>query len=351
MHSQEVDFNCTRLAVEPATDLMFAVSTATDGAAKESITVHSLDVEHLLAFRYRFAPPPGSAAAAATATKLISNVASLHAIGGVLSRGCVASFGSRLVVFEAPEAMPQPNATLTRPRSSWDAHPGAFVSALHLSPYAPTLYSGANNGLIHSWDLRTKPSAPAAVLAAHQRNVTGLAMVNDTCLASCGIDSKVLLWDPRRTESPYAAVCPDAAPALRLAPSPFGDCLAVSTNRGLHAVDLIDGAHAVAPIAPFPLQRPFSDIAWWGGAACLLLGLGFGRLSGDVFQFSENFPLSPPQTPLSPPPLPGMPAPGSSTPEPTPAAWPCSCGSRVHPDSCVFSVQSCRYVYIYLLQV
>jgi hypothetical protein len=75
----------------------------------------------------------------------------------------------------------------------------------------------------------------------------------------------VLLWDPRRPESPYAAVVPDGAPALRLAPSPYGDCLAVSTNRGLHAVDLIDGAHHVAPVAPFPLQRPFGDIAWNAG--------------------------------------------------------------------------------------
>jgi hypothetical protein len=75
----------------------------------------------------------------------------------------------------------------------------------------------------------------------------------------------VLLWDPRRPESPYSAVMPDGAPVLRLAPSPYGDCLAVSTNRGLHAVDLVDGALGVAPIAPFPLHRPFSDIAWNAG--------------------------------------------------------------------------------------
>ena len=72
----------------------------------------------------------------------------------------------------------------------------------------------------------------------------------------------VLLWDPRRPESPYSAIVPDGAPALRLAPSPYGDCLAVSTNRGLHVIDLIDGDCTVSPVAPFPLQRPFSDIAW-----------------------------------------------------------------------------------------
>jgi len=189
MHAQEVDFLCSRLAVESDLDLMFGASISTDASARECITVHSLDVEHLLAYRYRFAPSapkggPGSAC-------LINHVASLHPIGGALSRCCVASYGGRLVVFEVPASMPAPGSTLSRTHSTWDAHPGAFVTALQLSHAAPTLYSGANDGVIHSWDLRTRPTAPVSVMAGHQRNVTALALVHESCLASCGVDTKV----------------------------------------------------------------------------------------------------------------------------------------------------------------
>lgn len=90
---------------------------------------------------------------------------------------------------------------------------------------------------------------------------------------------QVLLWDPRRPQSPYAAATPDGAPALRLAPSPFGDCLAVSTNRGLHAVDLIDGSASTQPIAPFPLPRPYSDIAWNAGTGELYAAMHSGAVA------------------------------------------------------------------------
>ena len=271
MHSQEVDLLCSRLAVETATGLMFAASVATDAAAEECVSVHSLDVERLLAFRYRFAPPrpkghanarPGGGAGGGNGPRLITQVASVHGVGGVLARGCVASYGSRLVLFQAPTPEPPPNSTLSQTLSAWDAHPGAQVTALHLSPHAPTLWSGANDGGAAAWDLRARPTAPAVALRGHARNVTGLATVNDATLASCGIDGRVLLWDPRRAGEPRAEVAPDGSPCLRLAPSPFGDCLAVSTNRGLHAVDLVDGALGVAPVAPFPLARPFGDVAW-----------------------------------------------------------------------------------------
>ncbi|GBF99908.1 hypothetical protein Rsub_12816 [Raphidocelis subcapitata] len=265
MHAQEVDATCSRLSVEADLRLMYAASVSTDAAAREAISVHSLDVERLLAPAYRFAPPTPAGRSQPGGARLINHVVSLHPVGGALARTCAASYGSRILLFAVPSQPPPPGTMLHQTRSSWDAHPNALVTSLHLAPSMLKLFSGANSGAIHAWDLRSKPSAPTAVYAAHTRNVTGLHAVHEALLVSCGIDGKVLLWDPRRADSPFSAIVPDGAPALRLAPSPFGDCLAVSTNRGLHALDLLDSAHGVAPIAPFPLQRPFSDIVWNAG--------------------------------------------------------------------------------------
>jgi hypothetical protein len=44
MHSQAVDFTCTKLVLEPGNKLMFGASLATSDAS-ECVSVHSLDVE------------------------------------------------------------------------------------------------------------------------------------------------------------------------------------------------------------------------------------------------------------------------------------------------------------------
>lgn len=192
MHSQAVDFMSTRLALEPSLNLMFAVSLTTSGVSKEFISVHSLEAEMLLTYRYRFAPPEqGRPAGGAGAAHLINQVVSLHPVGGYLERCCAASYGGRLVIFQAPKEAPSAGSTLSKTFYRWDAHPGASITSLHLSGVAPILYSGANNGAIHAWDLRAKPSDPTAVMAGHHRNVTGLSLLHDSCLASCGIDGKV----------------------------------------------------------------------------------------------------------------------------------------------------------------
>lgn len=75
---------------------------------------------------------------------------------------------------------------------------------------------------------------------------------------------QVLLWDTRNASKPLQTISPDSSPVLRLAPSPLGGCIAVTTNQGVHCVDLLLGEGACSPIAPFPLDRPFSDVSWNG---------------------------------------------------------------------------------------
>jgi WD40 repeat protein len=192
MHSQAVDFACTRLVLEPQLRLVLGVSSSTnESPPRECVSVYSLDVERLLAYAYRFAPAANAPRPQAGSARLIQALVSLHPAGGALSRCCAASYGSRVVLFQAPDEMPSLGATLTKARSSWDAHPGAFVTSMLLSPSAPTLFSGANDGVIHTWDIRARPTAPVSVMAGHARNVTGLAFLHDACLASSGIDGKV----------------------------------------------------------------------------------------------------------------------------------------------------------------
>jgi hypothetical protein len=191
MHAQEVDFACSRLCVEAGLQLMYAVSTSADAAAREAVSVLSLDVERLLAPAYRFAPPTPAGRSQPGGARLINHVVSLHAVGGVLARTCAASFGSRILLFAVPSQAPAPGMTIHQTRSSWEAHPNAFITSMHVAPSTVTLYSGANNGAIHAWDLRSKPSAPAAVYAGHTRNVTGVYAVHETLLASCSVDGEV----------------------------------------------------------------------------------------------------------------------------------------------------------------
>lgn len=66
------------------------------------------------------------------------------------------------------------------------------------------------------WDLRTKPSAPAARVRQGGA-VVGLATLNERHLLSAGADGRLLLWDVRRPAHPLRTVAsPDGRSALAL---------------------------------------------------------------------------------------------------------------------------------------
>ena len=46
----------------------------------------------------------------------------------------------------------------------------ASVTSLHASEYGMQLWSGAQDGTMHAWDMRFKPSQPAVKL--HQVNIS-----------------------------------------------------------------------------------------------------------------------------------------------------------------------------------
>jgi WD40 repeat protein len=110
----------------------------------------------------------------------------------------------------------------------------------------------------------------------HTKPVTGLCLVSDDRLASASMDGSVLLWDLRSPGSPlHTATTPGGAGVLKIAPGPWGDILAVATEKGLHCLELFDFGAPMANIAPYPLPKPFTDIV-------------FNTVTHDLYAGSSN---------------------------------------------------------------
>ncbi|WIA13470.1 hypothetical protein OEZ85_007049 [Tetradesmus obliquus] len=275
MHSQAVDVACSKLVLEPATKFLFGA--AAHSSKGECISVHSLDAElGLLALRYQFAPPPGRPA---TSQRLMQQVVSVHGMTPGLRSSIVASYGERLLVFEAKAGV-RAHSVLHDATFHFVAHPGSVVTCLHRSAIegSCSLVSGAANGAVHLWDLKVPPqnNAPALRMLRHSQPVTGLCLVSDDRLASSSMDGSVLLWDLRRPGSPlHTATAPGGVAVLRIAPGPWGDILAVASQAGLHCLELFDFGAPMADITPGPLARPFSDIV-------------FNSVTHDLYAGSSN---------------------------------------------------------------
>ncbi|KAF8060010.1 hypothetical protein HT031_004948 [Scenedesmus sp. PABB004] len=262
MHSRAVGVTPSRIVAEPRTQTLFAVGTnLSDGT--ECVSVHSAEPEMLLSLRYRFAPPPERAR---SQQRLMQQVVTVHGITPGLSRCAIASYGERLLIFEAkPELGETPDVVVHAATHHFVAHPGSVVTALHRAPLegSSTLASGAADGAVHLWDLRAPPNMPRLRLAAHGGAVTGLELIGDDRLVTGGADGRVLLWDSRAGGAAlHAAAAPGGAGVSRIAVGPWGDVVAVSTPRGLHCLELFDFGAPMTHIAPWPLPRGFTDVAF-----------------------------------------------------------------------------------------
>lgn len=96
---------------------------------------------------------------------------------------------------------------------------------------------------------------------------------------------QVMLWDLRYPSGPlFTQRTPGNAGVLRIAPGPWGDVMAVSTSKGLHCVELFDFDAPMTNIAPFPLQRPFTDLVF----NAVTHDLYAGTTSGSISVFSRR---------------------------------------------------------------
>lgn len=98
------------------------------------------------------------------------------------------------------------------------------------------------------WELRSKPSKPAASWLAGG-SVSAAALVSATSLVTAGGDGRVVLWDTRRPARPVASsASPDGGCALA-----YADQYGISPDRSLRG-----GAHTMSncPRKPSCAQLP-----------------------------------------------------------------------------------------------
>ena len=126
--------------------------------------------------------------------------------------------------------------------------------------------TGASDGSVRLWDLKTKPSAPVRQFAHPSlKAITGLNMLDANTVSTASVDSAIFLWDIRNSSTPVFQVIPDTKPVLQMAASPKQEALAVTTRKGLYCLELSGpgGANSVlSPLTPLPPAGPCTDMKW-----------------------------------------------------------------------------------------
>ncbi|KAL4856499.1 hypothetical protein ACK3TF_002982 [Chlorella vulgaris] len=286
MHSQGTDYSSACLDAERGTAMLLSASV--DRSGGEWVTCHSLEVESLLAPKGR-CPMPHGAAGKIPGQNCLA-VASLHGFGGPLVETCVASYGGALVVW--------PVGTASKPGASNAAAPGSLapkallkahdslVTCLHKSAFGLLLYSGAADGKVHMFNMKEKPSRPNAVFS-HQGRITGICQLNHTELLTTAGDGRMAVWDVRNAAAgPLKTAAPDTKPIVRMAVSPFADCVALATTAGLFVVDLLDAACHVTRL-PCTLRSPVTAITWNAATSEVIVAGGPGE-AGTISVFKQR---------------------------------------------------------------
>eukprot|EP00887_Chlorella_sp_A99_P002337 scaffold10.g2337.t1 len=283
MHSQGTDYGSVCMEAERGTGLLLGASQHASG--EEWLTLHSLQVDSLLAFKSR-CPMPHQ-----PSSRMVGShhraVVSLHPLGGPLAECAAGSYGGAVVVWQVGSAsrLLHPKA----PKAMWKAH-GGLITALHRSAHPGLLlFSGAADGAVHMWSLREKPNAPL-VAFNQQGSITGVHHLNETTLVTAADTGRVLVWDVRQAAAgPVKFAVPDGTPIDCLAVSPFGDAAAVATRTAVYSVDLLDTACTSTQLSAGQLRSPVTGITWNVVTSEVLVGGGPGA-AGSISVFRQQLP-------------------------------------------------------------
>ena len=159
------------------------------------------------------------------------------------------------------------------PKAQWSAH-NAQITCLRRTVRGLALLSGATDGTVCLWDLKSRPSAPAASIRASTHPITSLVHLSDTVLATASSSGAISTWDLGNRGGAGGggggvsfelidSVSVDGTGVLQMEPAPQGRALAVGTLRGLYtvAVGALGGIGEVAAVMA-PRPAPLTSVKW-----------------------------------------------------------------------------------------
>ncbi|EFJ19121.1 hypothetical protein SELMODRAFT_419453 [Selaginella moellendorffii] len=190
------------------------------------------------------------------------HVSSLQPFKGPLKTALAVGLGGDVLVYELAAASTV--EAIVAPRASWRAHDTA-ISCMHPSAFCCSIITGACDGSIKLWDLRSKPTLPSRQ-CGHQKQVTGLAVLDTTTLCSSGTDGSIHFWDLRSTNRAFASVIPDGKPVLNMASASSSPSLiAFTTRQSLYCLEFCgpEGMTTMlSPLRPLPPVGPCTAVKW-----------------------------------------------------------------------------------------
>ncbi|KAL2649324.1 hypothetical protein R1flu_017452 [Riccia fluitans] len=264
MHSQSTEFVMESMDVDTAAKLFlsFCAHPRDQGYC---ISLHSLAAESFFSYKGMIRVPSAGVPPRKqgfTTGSRICHVTSLQPLGGPLRSSIAAGIGQDVFVYELASATVSPSVN-AQPKAQWKAH-AAPISAMHRSSFACALLTGASDGSIRLWDLKTKPNAPVRQYA-HSKQVIQVAMLDPNTIGSCGADGLVNIWDIRSSAGALFSVNPDRTPIINLAVGPSGRIVAFTTRKSLYCLELAaqgGSAACLSPLVPLPPAGPSVDMKW-----------------------------------------------------------------------------------------
>eukprot|EP01018_Ginkgo_biloba_P028352 Gb_34591 [translate_table: standard] len=194
------------------------------------------------------------------------HLASLWPMGGPLGSSIAGAFGKNAFVYDLSSVSAKPSVTVP-PKALWQAHDSP-ISCIYQSSFVCALFTGASDGCVRLWDMKSKPSNPVRQYL-HKKHVTGIEMLDGRTICSSSLDGSIQLRDLRYGTSPFMSAIPDEKPILNMASLPLKNMIAFSSRGGLFCLQVASGNPTDADAAPgpsssssTPSMRVTSSLLW-----------------------------------------------------------------------------------------
>ena len=190
-------------------------------------------------------------------------------MGGPLKTSIACSSNKEITFYDI-------NHSLITAKHNWTAHDDV-ITLLKRNFYGISMFSGAANGSIHFWDLKSRPINPNIKMLRHTKSVTSVEQINENCFYSSSLDSYILMWDIRNPQSPIQTLCPDRKNVISIKIHPNKEVLAATTEKGLYTISLSKN-FPMTPLTNLNQKMNFADICYDVKSGVLYTG----KTEGDI---------------------------------------------------------------------